>query len=774
MRLTLRTMLAYLDGVLEPADAAALRAKIDESEFASGLVQRIQAVLHKLRLDAPKLDGKGMGNDANTVSEYLDSALPQDRVGEFERVCLESDRHLCEVAACHQVLTIVLGKPADVPADLRERIYALADPDRAGSNVAVRGAPPVVAAVAVPESANANGRPAPRPAPLEVPEYLRAGRETSLWPWIGTVAAALLISLVVLRMFGPFNAQHPLAHLMPGRPAVPEVPASNDKTVAAPEEAKSEPAKGETTKTESPEPSGATPATATPTEAATAAATPTPADATASSTAVVERTPADSPDNKSGAPDKAGSPDRLVAPDNKPALDKVAIATPKTLPATLPASPILPDATPLASSPPPTPLPTASTPKMPTVKGPVVAAPAKPPMDVGRYTSDGQLFATLDATDGLWYVKQPPEVLTAGERLVVLPPYRPQIALPSAVQLTFAGEGSLQVVEPDELGIPRVAIEYGRFMAVTAGKSGAQVALDLVGIQGVLTLTDADSMVAIKAIRWIPPGTDPELMPGIPVIEMYNANGRAAWQQNGHAKVEIPAQHVHVYIGDEAPETHGPFLAPDWTDSRSVKPIDRDASVLLERLVDNERPLNLSLQETMKDRRVEVRALTARCLAALGEFESILRELSDPNQYSFWPSEFEVLRQAVQRSPETAGKIRETLSLARADDAKDLYRLLWGYSEEQLARDAATQLVRSLESEQMDVRVLSYLNLVSITGASGFYRPERSPAQTKTAIQGWKDRLNKGTITYRFPPSPLDSYKPLMPPGVTAPGGASK
>src|SRR5215510_11087969 len=131
MRLTLRTMLAYLDDVLEPADAEALRAKIDESDFASGLVDRIQGVLKKLRMDAPKLDGKGMGNDANTVAEYLDSALTQDRVAEFERICLESDKHLCEVAACHQVLTIVLGKPADVPVEMRERIYALGDPEKA-------------------------------------------------------------------------------------------------------------------------------------------------------------------------------------------------------------------------------------------------------------------------------------------------------------------------------------------------------------------------------------------------------------------------------------------------------------------------------------------------------------------------------------------------------------------------------------------------------------------------------------------------------------------
>ena len=139
MRLTLRTMLAYLDEVLDPADKEALGKKIDESDFASGLVQRIRGVMKKLRMDAPKLDGKGMGNDANTVSEYLDSALTQDRVAEFERVCLESDKHLCEAAACHQILTIVLGKPAEVPEGLRDRVYALGNPERAAPATAAAG-----------------------------------------------------------------------------------------------------------------------------------------------------------------------------------------------------------------------------------------------------------------------------------------------------------------------------------------------------------------------------------------------------------------------------------------------------------------------------------------------------------------------------------------------------------------------------------------------------------------------------------------------------------
>src|SRR5688572_26248577 len=131
MRLTLRTMLAYLDNVLDPADSELLGKKIEESEYATKLVQRIRAASKKVRMDAPKLDAKGAASDPNTVSDYLDSSLPQDRVSDFERDCLESDKHLAEVACCHQILTLVLGKAADVPLELRDRVYALGSTEKA-------------------------------------------------------------------------------------------------------------------------------------------------------------------------------------------------------------------------------------------------------------------------------------------------------------------------------------------------------------------------------------------------------------------------------------------------------------------------------------------------------------------------------------------------------------------------------------------------------------------------------------------------------------------
>jgi hypothetical protein len=122
MRLTLRTLLAYLDDALEPADAKEIGQKLAETPAAQALVTRIKEVTRRRRLTAPALSGDEI--DPNLLAEYLDNLLPPDGVTKVEGTCLDSDVHLAEVAACHQVLTMI-GQPASIAPTTRQRMYEL-------------------------------------------------------------------------------------------------------------------------------------------------------------------------------------------------------------------------------------------------------------------------------------------------------------------------------------------------------------------------------------------------------------------------------------------------------------------------------------------------------------------------------------------------------------------------------------------------------------------------------------------------------------------------
>src|SRR5271154_1677569 len=124
IRLTLRTLLSYLDDTLEPAQAKIIGAKVAESDQARELMERIKQVTRRRRLMTPATSGPG-GIDPNTIAEYLDNDVTPEQAAEVEQICLASDVHLAEVAACHQILTLVLGEPALVPPSAKQRMYGL-------------------------------------------------------------------------------------------------------------------------------------------------------------------------------------------------------------------------------------------------------------------------------------------------------------------------------------------------------------------------------------------------------------------------------------------------------------------------------------------------------------------------------------------------------------------------------------------------------------------------------------------------------------------------
>jgi hypothetical protein len=205
MRLTLRTLLAYLDDTLEPAQAKLIGQKVAESEAAQELMARIKQVTRRRRLTTPPLTGPGT-LDANGIAEYLDNVLPPEKLAELEEICLSSDVHLAEAAACHQILTLVVGEPALVPPTARQRMYRL---NRGRESAPDRRVTAVPIGQGTLERAVSHADEEDETLLLGLPLYRRGE------PWFGLVvplaAACLLIAAAVAIWMAVFTGSEPLA-----------------------------------------------------------------------------------------------------------------------------------------------------------------------------------------------------------------------------------------------------------------------------------------------------------------------------------------------------------------------------------------------------------------------------------------------------------------------------------------------------------------------------------------------------------------------------------
>jgi len=123
MRLTLRTLLAWLDDTLKPTQVREIGVQVAGSRFAQELSDRIHRVTRQRRLSAPSSSGSE-ATDPNVVASYLDNELDPEAVAEYEKKCLTSDVNLAEVASVHQILSL-LGQKVKVPAAARSRMYQL-------------------------------------------------------------------------------------------------------------------------------------------------------------------------------------------------------------------------------------------------------------------------------------------------------------------------------------------------------------------------------------------------------------------------------------------------------------------------------------------------------------------------------------------------------------------------------------------------------------------------------------------------------------------------
>ena len=733
MRLTLRTMLAYLDDILEPDDTKDIGKKIEESEFATNMVHRTRDCMRRLRLGVPALIGRGLGHDPNSVAEYLDNTLSDERVGEFEKICLESDVHLAEVAACHQILTIVLGEPAEIDSEMRHRMYRVA---------AQVDAPPV-------QDDSIHPRAPVTPPPVqvgtrrakpEVPDYLRES-QWQLWPVVAVVLISALLTCGGLIVFGPQEWRNRVVAWFdrPQGDAQEPSDTSGAKQV------------GETKQTDQSPDASVTPVVD-PKESSSVAGDAEPAaDSAARPGQPTQLVP---PKNVVGADDAAAPPAPEPDDDSKtngdgtaadasPAQAPVPAATAeKSRPIPMPDKPQSPPAE-------PNPIVDPTEPEVPANAAAADVAADRPDgaaEGFGRYTSKREVLLRLDPRTGDWKRLPAMSPLAKGDRLLSLPLFKPTVSLSTSITIQAEGPALFQLVGWTDQDVPIIAVEFGRLLMTTVGKADNSLQIKLEDVQPRLTFVDAESTLALDVRRVLPPGKDPLSGAAPLAVDIYASSGLIR-VRNGDAPIELQAPARKALILATAEQEGDEF--PNWVTSEALNDVERRATTGVEEKFLPDRPAKLLLKELAADRRREVRSLAIWSAGYLGDFEPAVVALNDKDEKVLWSTYVDELRAAVARNPETAGLVRAAFDKQRNADAPKLFRLLWGYSNEDLKGGEDEKLVAGLDDSSVDIRVLSFWNLQNITGSKLNYSAGEPTAARRTAVKAWKERLRQGKIVVR-------------------------
>ncbi len=752
MRLTLRTMLAYLDDILEPEDHQDVGRKIEESEFATSLVHKIRDVSRRMRLGAPKVAGKGMGLDPNTVAEYLDNTLTGERVPDFEKVCLESEVHLAEVACCHQILALVQVQPAEVDPDLRSRMYGIAArshehapvaDERVASGQKAGAAAAALAATNGGPHADAAMQPA-RPRP-EVPDYLRE-KTSSRWKPIAITAALILCLIGAVLMADKTNY---FSRLIFGEPK---------------ETAQNDAAKSNSTSTTESVAAGSS-ATASTGTSPLVATTGSGDVATATTSSVA---PSNSAAGKASSTIGSGSDKATPGAGLRQSDDHAKPAIPPLPENSQTPKPAGDAHDPIPPQPPDSPRPDLATPATLPNAGdngrpnvPVVPPDAVPvgPADggdqrVGRLISDKEVVLRVAAGQDQWRRVGAATAFSVGDRILVLPTFRPTVTLVSGTTLQLAPETLIEFAGLDH-GTPVVRLSYGRAVVMTTGKPNVKVMFALGEKAGILNFDDAEATVGVEVRPYHLPGENPEAVQPHQAITLYALSGDVSWVSGGGnpEKLHGPSR---LSISEDPLLPLNEKELPKWASPEPLSGLDARATVALNESLSEKRPVSQSLLELyQKDHyvaengllsgAVENKSLAGRSLALIDEFEPLVRLLGDAAERAVWRIQIQSLKSALARGPAVAAKVRAAFEERSGKQGDELYRILWGFTPEELASGAASKLVEYLDNDSLELRVLSFYTLVDAVPRhpTFSYLPEQTAAGRQQAIRRFRDLVKE-------------------------------
>ena len=759
MRLTLRTLLAYRDGVLDPKDAAVLEAKIQESSTAQQISQRLELDMRNRKIAPIPVDAREFGFEANRVAEFLDDTIATETLPEMERQCLENSMLLCEIGCCHQILSRALTIPATIPNSLRQRVRNLTSQPISHSGNLTRilekhgqlrrfdpANVPLANATATASANRSDSRESIsslkipgselRPSGIElndglgrqVPEYLIGSDRT--WMKRAAAVSLLLIALVLVGAYaiGPIGRVQALL-----KKADRSNSADQTTPAVVPAEAKApkDESPQDENKVDAPKPQQDAPKIDVP-PTNESIAQPTPAEPAVTGDAVTGDAIA------AGVEDSA-SPPKVIAETPNMSMEKEKETV---------------GSNDLETS---RPEPSSASPRMqwlPLTKESGASI-------VLQRTVDPQTNVAS------WVRMNAGQFTEVGQRLVVPPLQRTEINIEPGLRWLSASENVLELLPSQETSStqrPRIAFTSGKAI-VFAAPGALSLELECHGIGITIQFAQPDSSMAIEVVTALVPVEEAALADGklatTSVVRLFSVEGELKYTI---ARGDVPnatsdqgtlsvGQYIQVETGKEIAQKELKET-PNWFRSSADRPIDLLAIADFQKVM-SECPANeieSELQKLTGRRQAEMVAIASRTRMMLGDYSQLFSADGVFNRKDLrihWQTLLGQLIQSLGLEPNRARfveRIREDLP----GRANSILTLLVPKSQSQLAAGADKLLVESLSSSFVDERILAIQQLVSITSKSLGYQADKNPTDS---IPAWRKALSKNEIRYAEPKS---------------------
>ena len=728
MRLTLRTLLAYLDDVLSPDATKVIGQKIQESPMAQLLVSRIREVMRRRRLKAPEVFGPEMGIDPNIIAQYLDNTLPAEEYADVERVLLSSDELLAETASCHQILTLLLGEPKEVSQASRERLYALG-PVESSSQLAVDMDTDLEMKSRTPESISTRNQ-SMRNRNVEakpmisgdgqittVPDYLkREPLSKRLVPSL-LVATLIVVCLVLFissakegfqqasnelkKKAARSNSEVPLADSK--APVARDMSPDDDEPIRVASKEKI-PADGEltdqTSPTENKLPSGLDP---------------TP--------------PSDDFDEP------------LPSLKKQPGKPKSDTNIGDAVPAPAPQLPV--DESNVKSKP---------IPSQPAIAPEILAEL------IVSYSSPEGAIVRRDPVSQHWFALPHRSDLKPGDRIANLEPFDGTLEFEKAgVRVVMVGETVAELLYPTPAAVQGIVVARGRIIFHSKPKNENENAtigiaigedlwrLELMSTDTIcsldVTVRESSQFEKLSDVRWY----QASLCVVYGTAQWTNKTGKK-WELHEFTEMNIVPERVSA--AGSAPIAVA--SAPEWTDSakRKLQPL-RKYQTPFEKAIylDVDRPVEEPMVTIVtNEKNPKIAELAARCLSATDNYAAMVQTLAECDHEEARFAARDGLRQWLPTNPANGPNLKKALQTFYSDvDADAVYRMLWGYSRDDVKGSTVNslQFTAWMSSPKQEIRELADFWVERLSGRPTEFKALGTQAHRDSQIRRLEEQIHR-------------------------------